>query len=334
MKNLLLASLIMLVFTHPSSATERIQSLNEAGEKMNLSDDEQNFFEVGGAITLESNPSPMTSNGYATALVDINITPNEQLAFHLELLQSKNFEIDEAFVTWHILPDEKLNLSAGRQYIPFGSLDSAMISSPLTEIIGSIRSDKALGINASYKKLDATAYIFESSSYANDRKNNALDYSFNVGYENEKKSIAVYYISNLASSDQFSSEIIDIDIPGIALSSSISLSPSVDLTLEHIRTIKSLKNGNFGGEITQRVYPSASQIEVEIDLKHSRTLALAWNKTSGTQELIEDNIRKYIGVTYSQPLNKTLSAAVELARYTHANNEKSHSVNLQVVFSF
>ena len=350
MRNILLPSFLMLMLSNPLFATDTKQNLAATRDEMepvsnnnaeSLSDkddnDEQDVLEVDGVIVLQSNSSSTTASRYGTdpyILLDLNITPNEQLAFYLALVQSKNFDIDEAIATWHLLPDDKFNISVGRQYVHFGSFDTAQVSSPLTEVMGITHSDKVLSINTEYKKLDATAYIFESSSYTSDRKNNALDYGFSLDYGDDEKSAAIHYISNVASSDQFSSEVIDIDIPAIALYSSISLSSSIDVTVEHIRTTRSLKNGDLEGEITQRARPSASQIEFDMDLKQSRTLALAWNKTGGTEELIEDTIRKYVAITYSQPLYKSLSGAIELARYTNANNEKSNSVNLQVVFSF
>ncbi len=352
MIRILLASFIMLSLGNPSFASEIKQSLDDIWQKIELqptvqptqdatnlshNDDEQDILEVEGVIVLRSDSSSMTSSRYGTdpyALVDVNFTPNEKLEVSLALFQSKSFDLDEAAVTWHVLPDSKLNISAGRQYVRFGSFDTAMISSPLTEIMGITRSDKVLSINTTRGSFDTTAYVFESSSFADDRKNNSLDYGLSLDYGDGDKAIGISYISNLASSDQFSSEAIDIDIPGVALHSSIALGSSIDLILEHIRTTKSLKNGDFDGEITQRAHPSASQVEIDIDLKHSRVLALAWNKTSGTEELIEDNIRKYVGVTYSQSLYKALTGAIELARYTNSNDESNNSVNLQVIYSF
>ncbi len=351
MIKILLASFIMLNLGNPSFASEIKQSLDDVWQKMDLQptqdathlshdDDEQDILEVEGVVVLRSDSSSMTSSRYGTdpyALVDVDFTPNEKLGISLALFQSKNFDLDEAAVTWHVLPDNKLNISAGRQYVSFGSFDTAMVSSPLTEIMGITRSDKVLNINTMRGSFDTTAYIFDSSSFADDRKNNSLDYGLSLDYgdgDDGVNTIGISYISNLASSDQFSSEAIDIDIPGVALHSSIAFGSSIDLILEHIRTTKSLKNGDLDGEITQRARPSVSQVEINIDLKRSRLLALAWNKTSGTEELIEDNIRKYVGVTYSQSLYKALTGAIELARYTHSNDESNNSVNLQVIYSF
>jgi hypothetical protein len=298
--------------------------------------DEDEIWQVNGSIVLQYNSSRSSSGKFGTdpyALLGLTLTPNEQLEFYTLLFQGRDFEFDEAFATWHVFQEDKLDVSFGRQYLPFGAYDSGMVSDPLTQILGNIRGKEVLKASTQLGDVWASLYTFEGSSSIAGANKSENGYGLSLGYGKDNTYIGVDYISNLEESDQFSSNDVERDIPGIAIHGAYEFDRFTAIA-EYITTSKELKPGDLDDEITTDARPAATHLELNIDLNKERSLAIAWNKVRDTHELEEDDIRKFFGVTYSQPVYKQLSGSIEVAQFTDSEGVQDKSVNVQLVLEF
>ncbi len=309
MRKQLLASLMTTTLSSPLLAAEISEQL-----------------EVYGTIELEYGASRGDSgNDYGTALatgaLGATFKPNDKFDITTTFLYEEDLhevatpaEVDEAFVAWHALPDEKLDISAGKQYLPFGSFETAMVSDPLTLDLGETRHDKVL--MASGKPSDnisATAYGFEGESKDG--------YGVGIGYATENAHAGVDYLSSLLESD----------VGAVSIHGTVTMN-RVTLTGEHLSATESFKTGDLDGTITTQAKPSATHLEASYDLNNDRTVALAWNKTKDAEEL--ELPEEYYGVAYRQPIYKDLSGALELVQVKGYDGAKDRAFTAQLAYEF
>jgi len=78
--------------------------------------------------------------------LDVTLNLDNKVLFYTSMLQDINndLSVDEAIVAWSVLPDDKLDLLLGKQYLPFGIYLSNMITFPFTYDLGITNLDKVL----------------------------------------------------------------------------------------------------------------------------------------------------------------------------------------------
>ncbi|MBU0656805.1 MAG: LbtU family siderophore porin [Gammaproteobacteria bacterium] len=308
MKKQLLAGLIATTLSSPLLAVEVSDQL-----------------EVFGTLELEYGASRGDSgNDYGTALatgaLGATIKPNDKFDITTSWLYEEGLhevetplEIDEAMVTWHAMPDEKLDITAGKKYLPFGKFESAMVSDPLTLELGETRMDKVLEASGTNGNIDAGVYAFEGEAEDG--------YGARVGYSTETARVGVDYLSSL----------LDSEVPAIGVNGSVNLG-RVTLLGEHVTASKSFKAGDLDGAITTDAKPSATHLEADIDLNNDRTVAVAWNKTKNAEEI--GLAREYYGAAYRQPIYKDISGAIELVQSKQYTGEKDKTFTAQLSYEF
>ncbi len=299
-------------------------------------EDKPDVLEYGGAIVLQYNSTRSVAGRFGTdpyAYLALTLTPHPRFELYTLLLQTREFGVNEAVATWHVGEDGKLDVSFGREYLPFGSFESAMVSYPLTQVQGSIRGEEVLKLSTQWRSFDSAVYAFEGASSVVGTDQQSHGYGLRLSYGNDNGYLGLDYISNLAETSQFSQEAVGRDIPGLSLHGEITFGRFTLLT-EYITTARTLKPGDLGGEISVSARPSSWNLEMDIDLDKERTLAIAWNETNDTDELVEDATRRMVGMTYSQPIYKALSGAIEVAQFTDPDGGKEASLNLQLVLEF
>ena len=275
----------------------------------------------------------------STAAVGAKVKPNDKFDVTASWLYEENLhsvetplDIDEAYATWHALADEKLDISAGKKYLPFGSYTSAMISDPLTLQLGETRRDAVLQANGKNGNLSATGYIFEGkSTKPADEGDHKNGFGLGLGYENDKVGGGIHYMSNLAESDNFDPKDVARKIPAVSIHGQAELG-RVTVIGEHLMATKSFQEGDLDEEITTAAKPSATQLEANLDLNNERVLAVAWNQTRNAEEI--GLAKQFYGVTYGQPLFKDLTGAVELSEAKDYDNAKARALTLQLSYEF
>jgi hypothetical protein len=246
------------------------------------------------------------------------------------------FENDEAYVQFHALPDEKLDIIAGKQYLPFGKFDSAMITDPLTLQMGETRKDKALVVSSKQGKFSGKVYGFDSdSSNIADGKKFGTGYGAGVGFDGKvfgkPFAAGVDYISNIAEAGGFADGDVSRKIPAVTYHST-SKWGRVTFNSETMAALKALEPGDLGGNVATSEKPAASRSEVAFDLHNDRTIAATWNATRHAQALGLD--KRYAAVVYRQPIYKDLQGAVEWRESKSYADEKARTLTVQVAYEF
>lgn len=213
-------------------------------------------------------------------------------------------EIDEAYVNWHTLPDDKLNIIAGKQYLPFGDFETAMITDPLTLELGETRQDKALVVNGTHNNVTASAFGFKGED-----KNG---YGVAVNYNTERGNIGIDYQTHLQESEA----------AALTLHGTAKLGKTT-LRAEHLTTLEALEDGSK---------PSASRIEANYDLNNNRTIAAQFQATKEAEAL--ELAETVYGVAYRQPLYKDLTGALELQQAKAYDGEKTKVLTAQIAYEF
>ena len=341
MRSKLFLGLIALIVSSSSLAVDTTQTTSANSTKKVIYASPERLgsqvkWEAEGLVVLQYDSSRGESGRFGTdpyAILGLTLTPYKRLDFYTLLVQTREFEVDEAIVVWHALPDSKLDLFFGRQYLPFGSYETEMVSDPLTQVLGDIRGEEVFIVSTESDYFSASAYVFEGTSSLEGSDKHDQGYGFRIGYENDDYQFGVDYVSNLAESNQFSSNEIPKSISGIALYGSYEWD-HFTLIGEHITSTQPLRPGDLYGEITLAAQPSATHIEVDIELNSNEVLAFAWNETRDTEELEEETTQQYWGASYSRRLYDHLTGAIEIAEFTSADGTTDETVNLQVIFDF
>lgn len=244
-------------------------------------------------------------------------------------------EFDQAFVTWHALPEGKLDVAAGYQYLPFGKYATAMVHDPLTLELGEGWREQTLVVSSKQGNLTAHGFAFApEATYPNGSKHDA-GYGVGVNYATETVDMGMEYLSNLTESGGFKELNNAAEaVPGIAIHGNVKLG-RVTLLAEHVTATKDFQAGdlaNDAGGLEGKAKPAASHVEANLDLGNDRTLAVAWNDTQEASHLGLPQ-RQY-GATYSQPLGKALRGAVELLESKDEDGLKSKAATVQVAYEF
>ena len=299
MKKTLLSAAIAMTLTSPVMAVEVSDQLEVYG-KMEVeygavrADDEHQYgtyldiAEFGTTIRPNEHFDIVTSWLYEEYIDDVE-TP---------------LEIDEAYVNWHALPDDKLNIIAGKQYLPFGNFETAMITDPLTLELGETRQDKAVLANSKHNNLSTAAYSFKGE--------NKNGYGLTVGYETEKAKLGVDYQTNLR----------EADAAALALHGSTTLGKTT-VRAEHMSALQAFEDGSK---------PAASRIEANYDLNNDHIIAAQYQKTKDAEAL--ELAKTTYGIAYRQPLYKDITGAVELQQTKDYADEKAKIFTAELAYEF
>jgi hypothetical protein len=275
-------------------------------------------------------------NGPRADKAEVSVTYKPTDKFDLNavgLYEDKKFSADEVKATWHALPDEKLDVTVGKQFFPFGSFDSAMVSDPITKSLGETRRNKVLLAASKRGNVKTAGYVFEGkSAQTGGTGTHKNGYGFSVGYEAEIGTVGMDYLSNLAESGHFgTANDVASQVPAIALHGTRKVG-NVALSGEYMTAMKSFQPGDLEGTVTEAAKPAVTHLEAALDLKNDRTAAVAWNSSSNAQEM--DMTKEDVGITYRQPLYKNLNGGIELMQAKSYDGTKDKVLTAQLTYEF
>ncbi len=268
------------------------------------------------------------------AEVGITYKPNDKFDLNTVLLyEDKKFSADEAKVTWHALPDDKLDITAGKQYVPFGTFESEMVSDPITKELGETRGNAVVQASNTTGKIHTAGYAFEGkSAQTGGTGKHKSAYGLSVGYETETASVGADYLSNLAESKFFGTgNDVTNTVPAVALHGSVKRG-AVTLQGEHIAAMKSFQPDDLEGAVTVAAKPAVTHLEADVDLNNDRIVAVALNNSSNAEEI--GLSKENMGVTYRQPLYKDLSGGIELMRAKGYDGVQDNIFTAQLSYEF
>ncbi len=157
--------------------------------------------EAGIVDTFED--STVSDINVATVEIGIGAEINENVSAELVFLYEEDetpFDVDVAVLNF----DELLgpvDLVLGKQYLPFGQFETALINDTLVLELAEANKTAAVFEFANDSGLTANAFIFDGDS---DREQNVENYGFGVGYGQDSFSAGVQFISSIAESDAIS----------------------------------------------------------------------------------------------------------------------------------
>jgi hypothetical protein len=254
------------------------------------------MLEIGGlveveALAAEDYAGAKTSDvTLATVELALDSEINDRLSAHIAFLYEEDatdFGLDEGTVTLGL--NDSLAFTAGKMYVPFGRFDSFMVSDPQTLAMGETV-ETVLMLEGASSGLYGSVYLFsgdsDRASTVADGDDNELSGGFNLGYAQDGVfDVGVSYISNIADSNTLQElEVggtnvgeVDTRVAGASAYLSATLGP-VTLLGEHVGALKHFTNGDLDGSVTNEERPSASNIELGVELG-GVTLAAGYQKT-------------------------------------------------------
>lgn len=274
---------------------------------------------LSGAVEVEagfvSNDDGDTSDiTVPTVELGIDNKLHDKLDGHLLFLygqgeNSDNISVDEATLTFK--PREGLDVTVGRMYVPFGKFDSNMVSDPLTLELAETQ-EEALQLGMSAGNLAGSAYVFKDDEDGGDKID---DYGASLGYATETVGAGISYISDV--NDKAASGV------GLYASAQIGRGGVIvehivvdDITLEDDSTAK----------------PSATNLEVGLDIGNDRNIALAYQQTKEAEAL--ELPETATGIAYRMPVFEKASFAAEYMNNEGYDGAKETVVTLQVAYEF
>ena len=268
---------------------------------------------ISGAIEIEAGFTDESSDiALATFELGIDHSLTDKVEGHVLFLYEEgenndNIAVDEAIVT--INPKENFSIAAGRMYVPFGHFDSNMVSDPLTLEIGETQ-EEAIQLGFLTGNISTAIYAFKDDEDSSDKID---DFGVNFDYETEAFSAGLSYITDVNDKSDVSQS-----AKGLAVHAKGSFGRTT-LIAEHL----TVDTGNK---------PSASNLELGIDLGADRILAFALQKTKDAAAL--DLPEKSFGIAYGMPIYDSVGFAAEVVNNEAYDGSDDTVVTLQLAYEF
>ena len=233
------------------------------------------------------------------------------------------------------------DLSIGRQYLPFGSYNSALISDPLTLEIGETR-EAAIGFSKSFNLVTTGAYIFQGDVQTSE---NAWlpDLMARISIADEGNisySVDAYFISELANSENMTAALSNVQVlshtvGGAGFAVQLSTGPfTVDV--ECLTALKRYAVTDFNNN-----RPMACHFEANTGLtlaSKESSLGVAYSMTNDARDLELPRSRLSAGASILFTDNLSLAAEWAMESDYLSNEDSSgkntHMITAQLAMTF
>jgi hypothetical protein len=171
--------------------------------------------EVSGAVEVEFGMNTLDmkagapsekSSGAALATVELGFDAkiNDKVSGHVLFLFEEGdtpLDVDEGTIT--IGDEEKISVTVGQMYVPFGAFETNVVSDPLTLEIGETR-ESAIMVTAKSGDISASLYLFNGNTIETSSTDDTLEHSgVSLSYSKDGLDVGLDYISSLGDSDTF-----------------------------------------------------------------------------------------------------------------------------------
>ncbi len=229
----------------------------------------------------------------STVELRVDATLQNLISAHVGFLYEEDetdFGLDEATIT--IGPSGGKSFVFGKMYVPFGRLDSFMVSDPQTLVMAeTVETVLMLAVEnaAGYGSLYLFSGDSDESSVVASGDDDTVSGGFNLGRRDaERYDIGVGYITNIGDSDTLqalgtgSLGEVESNVPGASVHLQIRSGNTVFLA-EHIMALESFSNGDLGGTVSDEEQPVATNVEVAFVRAGGSVLALGYQTTDEAQ---------------------------------------------------
>ena len=177
---------------------ESIDKNNQLHQGIDLKWGGRLLLRAGEPVPLDGNPDTLRVGSLELAG---DFTLFQTLTLHGLILYEQQItdppDLDELYVSAQLTPS--LQTQLGRQYVPFGNYDTAMINMPLTQYLGETRAE-AINLVWETDENHLAVYYFNQSQTA------SPVWGWNVGINQGSLEGNISWISNLAASGAFSGD--------------------------------------------------------------------------------------------------------------------------------
>ena len=271
----------------------------------------------------------------ATAEVAIDGTLRDGVSGHILYAwddEASEFSVDEAYIA---LEKNNLFMNAGKQVVPFGRLETEMISDPLALEIAEIHET---AVTAGWADSGFTVYGYALNGSLEEKGEDDKSRVFGGGAEYEKEGlfrVGVQYINRLPEADSFRDHLNGktlLDIPGgVAAHAEATMGP-VLVRAEGVKSLDDVKIEG-GADVSElAVYGVEAVYGTEL-LGRETTFAAGyqWTDDAEFMELAETRIQALVRTD----LGDGLALAAEYAHDTNYGSAKdADSLTLQLGLEF
>ena len=277
----------------------------------------------------------------AVATVELGIAAqlNDKVNAEIVLLYEEGeteLDVDTATLSFAGLIGP-VDLLIGKQYLPFGRFETALVNDTLALELAEANKTAAL-FGMEQDGFSAGVYLFDGSV---DREDHVENYGFTTSYGQENFKFGLDYISALSESDAVSEEInpqaLKSDDGALSLSGSLSLE-AVTIIAEYLTALDDIEYVDTGDQI--EVQPEAMQVEVDFAANLSGkeyTFGFALQESDDAVGLLPESRLSFGGST---SVYENVSLAVEFwhdedyDENDGGSGEKSNNVVVQLAAEF
>lgn len=305
---------------------------------------------VSGTVEVELSSSEDYESNKAldinTATVELGVDAmiNEHVDAHVLMLYEEGdtpLGLDEGYLTLHM---GAMDLTAGQMYVPFGRFDTGMVSDPLTLELGETGDSALMLGTAGDSSLYGALYLYNGDVMEADATDDTdLVVGLNAGYANDMMDIGLGYMSNIADTDLLQGALeeatgamaVDAYVGGLDVYATLQMG-AFSVILEHVAAASAFEIGDFG--LAEEKTPSASHVELGMDLGGERGLALTYQMTDDA--LFLGLPASAAGVAYTMPVYEAASLGFEymtMADYDEedgGSGESANALTIQLATSF
>ncbi len=300
--------------------------------------------DIDGEIVLQyfSSPDVPTTFGTVRPYVtsDLSLTGAAPLSLHASAWfggdNAPLVNLDELSVRWSVLPDDRLDISFGRQYLPFGHFSTAMASAPLTVDFGSVRSSRALIIDSDSGDWAESLYLFDGSE-APAATEEASDSGFGLrlgkyfSTEVVDVELGYDYISNINGAEDFFPGSLQQKLAAQGFSLGVE-AERLSLSVEHLALLDALQPGDLDGVVEFPVRPAVTWFEMALSLEDGGAVFASLGKTHNAEQL--ELHQRSAGFGWRRRLNDRSSIIAEMNWLTLADGVTERIVGLELALGF
>lgn len=325
--------------------------LDKLSERLSFS----GLVEVEGIYN--SNYQDEASSGLELATLELGVDAHihEHVSSHVLLLYEEStpedIEVDSALITLSTPTELPVSITAGRQYLPFGTYKTAMVSDPLTLELAESR-ETALKIRVEEQGAYGSLYAFNGDVDENNDSENHIDnFGANVGYQMGTDDLAtdmsVSYLNNIGDSDTLGDTLQNQSngtqrnyVPGMAASCSVDLQ-SFTLIGEYITALEGFQQNEIpydGNGANVSAWNAELDYSFRIEERET-TVAVAYQGSAEASGL-ELPQSRYMAAVSVGLLENNLSLSLEYAldqdyeRDKGGTGNEAQTVTTQLAMSF
>lgn len=308
------------------------QNNNLLGDKVKFS----GLVEIEAAMGEGFDDKSYSDLTVATVELGLSAQINEKVGAELVLLYEEGdteLDVDVATLAFDDLIGP-VDLLVGKQYLPFGRFETALVNDTLVLELAETNKTAAL-FGLEQDGLTIGGYLFDGSV---DRERHVENYGLTVSFAQDNFSAGLDYISSLAESDGLAEE---FPVPGLLQEDDGAISLSGSLSLEAVTLIgeymTAIDDITYAGQSAQL---SAIQIEVDFAAKLGEkdyTIGFAIQETDEAGGLLPE---QRISLGASTEIYENVGLGLEFWRDTDysvakgGTDEKSNNIVVQLAAEF